>query len=62
MEIETSKSVIVVEGQDEGFLLQAAPEDAEVSLKAPVAYLFEDMKALEAFTKHQAEEKSEEKT
>lgn len=61
VEIETSKSIIVVEAQDEGFLLQAAPEDAEVSLKAPVAHLFEDMKALEAFTKRQAEEKSEEK-
>ncbi len=33
VEIETSKSIIVVDAQDEGFLLQAAPENAEVSLK-----------------------------
>ena len=48
-EIETSKAIIDVPATEGGFLLHAAREGAEVRLSEPVARLFGDVGALEAY-------------
>jgi acetyltransferase-like isoleucine patch superfamily enzyme len=48
-EVETSKAIFEVEAPEEGFLLHAAPQGAEVLLTEPIARLFVDLGALEAY-------------
>jgi acetyltransferase-like isoleucine patch superfamily enzyme len=48
-EIETSKAIIDVPCPESGFILHAAREGAEVRLSDPVARVFDDLPALEAF-------------
>jgi acetyltransferase-like isoleucine patch superfamily enzyme len=48
-EIETSKAIFDVPAPETGFLLHAAREGAEVRLSDPVARLFADADALEAY-------------
>jgi acetyltransferase-like isoleucine patch superfamily enzyme len=48
-EIETSKAIFDVSAPEGGFLLHAAREGAEVRLAEPVARLFADLGALEAY-------------
>lgn len=48
-EIETSKAIFEVSAPEGGFLLHAAREGAEVRLAEPVARLFADVGALEAY-------------
>ena len=48
-EIETSKAIIEVPAPGAGFLLQAVREGTEVRLAEPVARLFDDVVALEAY-------------
>jgi acetyltransferase-like isoleucine patch superfamily enzyme len=48
-EIETSKAIIDVPAPEAGFLLHAVREGAEVRLSEPVARLFTDVNALEAY-------------
>lgn len=48
-EIETSKAIFDVSAPEAGFLLHAAREGAEVRLAEPVARLFTDVRALEAY-------------
>jgi acetyltransferase-like isoleucine patch superfamily enzyme len=48
-EIETSKAIIEVTAPETGFLLHAVREGAEVRLTEPVAHLFTDADALEAY-------------
>lgn len=48
-EIETSKAIIEVPAPETGFLLHAVREGAEVPLTEPVARLFSDAEALEAY-------------
>ncbi|HLK02763.1 MAG TPA: biotin/lipoyl-containing protein [Streptosporangiaceae bacterium] len=52
-EIETSKAIIEVPAPETGFLLHAEREGAEVRLSEPVAYLFSDVGALEAYAEEQ---------
>ena len=52
-EIETSKAIIEVPAPETGFLLHAVREGAEVRLTEPVARLFGDAKALEAYTEEE---------
>lgn len=54
-EIETSKAIIDVPAPAAGFVLHAAREGAEVRLTEPVAHLFEDLAALEAFAAEAAQ-------
>jgi len=48
-EIETSKAVVEVEAPEDGWLLQAADQGAEVRLQEPIAHIFPDETALAAF-------------
>jgi acetyltransferase-like isoleucine patch superfamily enzyme len=48
-EIETSKAIIDVPAPEDGFILHAAREGAEVRLTEPVARVFADLSELEAF-------------
>ena len=59
-ELETSKAIIEVESPGEGFLLRAAPENVEIPLTAPVAFLFDDLASLEAHQKEQVNSKTHE--
>jgi len=52
-EIETSKAIIEVPAPEAGLLLHAEREGAEVRLSEPVAYLFSDPAALEAYATEQ---------
>lgn len=52
-EIETSKAIIEVPAPEAGFLLHGVREGAEVRLNEPVAYLFDDTGALEAYAEEQ---------
>jgi acetyltransferase-like isoleucine patch superfamily enzyme len=52
-EIETSKAIIEVPAPETGILLHAVSEGAEVRLTEPVARLFDDTKALEAYTEEE---------
>jgi acetyltransferase-like isoleucine patch superfamily enzyme len=52
-EIETSKAIIEVPAPGAGFLLHAVREGAEVRLDEPVARLFPDSGALEAYAEEQ---------
>jgi acetyltransferase-like isoleucine patch superfamily enzyme len=52
-EIETSKAIIDVPAPEAGFLLHAAREGAEVRLTEPVARLFADAAALEAYAEEE---------
>jgi len=52
-EIETSKAIIEVPAPEAGFLMHAAPEGAEVRLDQPVARLFTDINALEAYAQEE---------
>jgi acetyltransferase-like isoleucine patch superfamily enzyme len=48
-EIETSKAIIDVDSPSEGYVLFAAKQGIEVRLTEPIARLFDDLEALEAF-------------
>lgn len=58
-EIETSKSIIDVTSPAAGFLLHAAREGAEVPLTEPIARVFPDLAALEAYAAEEARRKAE---
>ena len=58
-EIETSKAIIEVPAPEEGFLLHAAREGAEVRLTEPVARLFPDAQALEAYAEDEQRRRAE---
>ena len=58
-EIETSKAIIDVSAPEEGFLLHAAREGAEVRLTEPVARLFADLSALEAYADQEQRRRAE---
>jgi acetyltransferase-like isoleucine patch superfamily enzyme len=52
-EIETSKAIIDVPAPEAGFLLHAVREGAEVRLTEPVARMFTDINALEAYAEEE---------
>lgn len=52
-EIETSKAIIEVPAPEAGVLLHGVREGTEVRLTAPVAFLFDDTSALEAYAEEQ---------
>ena len=52
-EIETSKAIIDVPAPEAGFLLHAVREGAEARLTEPVARLFADLDALEAYAEQE---------
>jgi acetyltransferase-like isoleucine patch superfamily enzyme len=52
-EVETSKAVIEVPAPQAGFLLHAVREGTEVRLTEPVARLFDDVGALEAYAEEE---------
>jgi acetyltransferase-like isoleucine patch superfamily enzyme len=58
-EIETSKAIIDVPCPASGYLLHLAREGAEVSLREPVARVFPDLAALEAFAGEDARRRAE---
>ncbi len=58
-EIETSKAIIDVPAPEAGFLLHAAREGAEVRLTEPVARLFADVDALEAYAEEEQRRRAE---
>jgi acetyltransferase-like isoleucine patch superfamily enzyme len=58
-EIETSKAIIEVPAPEGGFLLHAVREGAEVRLTEPVARLFDDIKALEAYAEEEQRRRAE---
>jgi acetyltransferase-like isoleucine patch superfamily enzyme len=58
-EIETSKAIIEVPAPGAGFLLHAAREGAEVRLAEPVARLFADVGALEAYAGQEQRRRAE---
>lgn len=58
-EIETSKAIIEVPAPEAGFLLQAVREGTEVRLAEPVARLFTDVKALEAYAREEERRRAE---
>jgi len=58
-EIETSKAIIEVPAPESGFLLHAAREGAEVRLTEPVARLFADAGALEAYAGEEQRRRAE---
>jgi acetyltransferase-like isoleucine patch superfamily enzyme len=58
-EIETSKAIIDVPAPEAGFLLHAAREGAEVRLTEPVARLFTDVNALEAYAEEEQRRRAE---
>jgi acetyltransferase-like isoleucine patch superfamily enzyme len=58
-EIETSKAIIDVPAPEAGFLLHAAHEGNEVRLTEPVARLFADVGALEAYAEEEQRRRSE---
>jgi acetyltransferase-like isoleucine patch superfamily enzyme len=58
-EIETSKAVFEVPAPEAGFLLHAVREGAEVLLTEPVARLFDDAGALEAYAEDEQYRRSE---
>jgi acetyltransferase-like isoleucine patch superfamily enzyme len=58
-EIETSKAIIDVPCPESGFILHAARQGAEVSLNEPVARVFPDLAALEAYAEESARQRAE---
>ena len=58
-EIETSKAIIEVPAPEAGFLLHAAREGAEVRLTEPVARLFNDVGAMEAYADKEQRRRAE---
>ena len=58
-EIETSKAIIDVPAPESGFLLHAAREGAEVRLTEPIARLFADISALEAYAGEEQRRRAE---
>jgi acetyltransferase-like isoleucine patch superfamily enzyme len=58
-EIETSKAIIDVPAPETGFLLHATREGAEVRLTEPVARLFADISALEAYAEEEQRRRAE---
>ncbi len=58
-EIETSKAIIDVEVADSGYVLLAAQKGAEVRLADPIARVFDDLPALEAFAAEAARRDAE---
>jgi acetyltransferase-like isoleucine patch superfamily enzyme len=58
-EVETSKAIIEVPAPEAGFLLQAAREGAEIRLTEPVARLFTDTEALEAYARQEERRRAE---
>jgi acetyltransferase-like isoleucine patch superfamily enzyme len=58
-EIETSKAIIDVPAPEAGFLLHAAHEGTEMRLTEPVARLFADVGALEAYAEEEQRRRAE---
>jgi len=58
-EVETSKAIIEVPAPEAGFLLHAAPEGAELRFSEPVAHLFADTGALEAYVSQEEGRRAE---
>ncbi|MBV8912375.1 MAG: hypothetical protein JOZ05_04945 [Acetobacteraceae bacterium] len=58
-EVETSKAIIEVPAPEEGFLLHAAREGTEVRLAEPVARLFADAGALQAYAWQEERQRAE---
>ena len=58
-EIETSKAIFDVSAPEAGFLLHAVREGAEVRLAEPVACLFADVGALEAYAEEEQRRRAE---
>lgn len=58
-EIETSKAIIEVPAPGSGFLLHAVRAGAEVRLTEPVARLFADLEALEAYAEEEQRRRAE---
>jgi acetyltransferase-like isoleucine patch superfamily enzyme len=58
-EIETSKAIFDVPAPESGFLLHAAREGAEVRLTEPVAQLFDNLDALEAYAEEEQRRRAE---
>ncbi len=58
-ELETSKAVIEMVSPGDGVLLHAANEGAEVELDQPIARIFDDLAALEAFERDEAQAKAD---
>jgi acetyltransferase-like isoleucine patch superfamily enzyme len=58
-EIETSKAIFDVPAPEAGFLLHAAREGAEVRLTEPVARLFADASALDAYAEEEQRRRAE---
>jgi acetyltransferase-like isoleucine patch superfamily enzyme len=58
-EIETSKAIIDVPAPEAGYILHAAREGAEVRLTEPVARLFADVSALEAYAEEEQRRRAE---
>jgi acetyltransferase-like isoleucine patch superfamily enzyme len=58
-EIETSKAIIDVPAPEAGFLLHGAREGAEVRLAEPVARLFTELNALEAYAEEEQRRRAE---
>jgi acetyltransferase-like isoleucine patch superfamily enzyme len=58
-EIETSKAIFDVSAPQGGFLLHAAHEGAEVRLTEPVAWLFANVDALEAYVDEEQRRRAE---
>ena len=61
-EIETSKAIFDVPAPESGFLLHAAREGAEVRLTEPVAQLFDNLDALEAYAEEEQRRRAEAET
>jgi acetyltransferase-like isoleucine patch superfamily enzyme len=58
-EIETSKAIIEVPAPEGGFLLHAVRQGTEVRLSEPVARLFDDSNALEAYAEEEQRRRTE---
>lgn len=56
-EIETSKAIVEVPAPEAGFLLHSVREGTEVRLAEPIARLFADADALEAYAKAEEEQR-----
>src|SRR5271155_1928283 len=54
-EIETSKAIIDVAAQHDGVLLQLVAVGAQINLDEPLAYLFENLEALERHAEERAQ-------
>jgi sugar O-acyltransferase (sialic acid O-acetyltransferase NeuD family) len=55
VDVETAKSAFEIEAPSDGFLLQLVPAGGEVAVGEPVAHVFEDESALQAFEEARAQ-------